>query len=124
MTLVPPTIARLWPAATLGILAAITVLSLIPLPEDHGTGDYLESDKVQHLIAYGAAALPAALVRPRHWWLVLAVVALWGGLVELAQPLVGREANWADFAANAGGVGLGGLAGHLLRRALGGLLRA
>lgn len=54
---------RFWGHATLAILAAITVLSLIPLPPDHGTGVALNNDKVQHLIACGAATLPAALAR-------------------------------------------------------------
>lgn len=45
-------------------------------------------------------------------------VALWGGAIELLQPLTNRKASIVDFAAIALGTGLGAAVGTLLRRAL------
>jgi len=107
--------ARWWQAATAVLLVAITVLSLLPT----GAPDIplARNDKVQHLIAYGALALPAALARPRFWPLLLGGFALWSGAIEIVQPHVGRAMHLADFAANLAGLALGAALAALLRRA-------
>ncbi len=101
------------------VLGAITVLSLIPLPHGHGAGSGLNDDKVQHLIAYGSLALPVALARPRGWVWVLLGMAAWGGMIEILQPYVNREANLPDLVANGMGVVLGFLVAQSLRRLAG-----
>lgn len=106
---------RFWPLVTLALLAAITALSLSPLPE---LPPGAQNDKLNHFIAYAALALPVALARPRFWLAIIASLALWSGLIELIQPQVNRYGEWADFAANAMGLGLGVVLAAGLRRVL------
>lgn len=106
---------RLWPALTLALLTAITALSLTtPI-----AADVAGADKVQHLLAYGALAFPAALARARLLPALLAGFVLWSGAIELIQPQVGRVASLADLGANAAGLALGTAAALALRRLAG-----
>jgi len=99
-----------------GILAAVIgVLTLIPmdLPVDIGGGD-----KLHHLIAFAALILPSAILYRRALvWLAPAVL-LYGGLIELIQPTVGRQGEWLDFLADGLGVALGIALGLALRAKL------
>ena len=106
---------RYWHVASIGLLVAITALSLSPLPE-FPAPDLISNDKLHHMIAYAALALPVSLARPRHWWLVLAGFLTWSGKMEILQPYVNRYGEWADLLANASGLALGGGLGALLRR--------
>jgi len=103
--------ARLWYALGALLTLAVVIASLVPaseLPRVH------VSDKLEHLLAYLSLAIWfSGLVRVRHYpWLALALLALGGG-IEITQGLMGlgREADWHDFIAGAGGVGLGLLLG-------------
>jgi VanZ family protein len=98
---------------TLLLLGTITALSLSPLPE---LPPGAQNDKLNHFVAYAALALPVALARPRLWLAVIAGLALWSGMIELVQPRVNRYGEWADFIANATGLGLGMLLAAGLRR--------
>jgi len=86
---------------SLGLLVAVTIMSLIPvdqLPRVSG------SDKLHHSLAYGVIALPIALLRPAHWSWLLVAVFVWSGLIELLQPLSNRYAEWLDLFANGFGI--------------------
>ena len=107
--------ARRWLALTLALVAAITALSLTALPGGDG-GVVARTDKLQHLIAYGALAFPIAVGRPRGWIAILAGLALWSGAIELIQPLVGRKMHRVDLAANVVGLAFGVAAAWGLRR--------
>lgn len=101
--------------ATLGIAAVIGALTLSPVPSLGAPG----SDKLHHVLAFAALAIPLPVVRPRLApWIFLGVVT-YGGLIELIQPNVGRHAEWADLFADAGGALLGASVGAAI-----GLLRA
>jgi len=108
---------RFWPLLTLALLAAITGLSLSPLPEMPAGA---QNDKLNHFIAYAAVALPVALARPRMWPAVVAGLALWSGMIELVQPQVNRYGEWGDLAANVTGLGIGVILAAVLRRAFAG----
>lgn len=97
-------IARFWPQLTLLGLAVIAYLSLSPLDR---LPDAPGGDKLHHLVAYALLALPACLAQPRALPALLALFLFWGGAIELIQPFVNRYGEWADFLANAAGVGLG-----------------
>lgn len=93
--------------ATLGVAAVIGVLTLTPAPSFSAPG----SDKLHHVLAFAALAFPLPVVRPRLApWMFFGVVA-YGGLIEIIQPYVGRQAEWADLFADAGGALLGASAG-------------
>lgn len=94
------------------IAVTISMLTLLPLPAPPlGTQN---DDKIYHLIAFVALVLPVAATAPRALvWMVPAAL-LFGGAIELVQPLVNRSRELADFLADAAGVLLGALIGVVL----------
>lgn len=108
-------LARVWPYLTLACLALVTWGSF---QSDGGVGDPGPYDKVIHLAAYACVAGPLGLAWPRRAWVFLGALALWGGGIELLQPLAGREGHWDDLAANLAGLALGTAAGLGLRRGI------
>jgi len=113
MSIIFKLVTQYWRQITVLTLALITVLSLTPLAH---LPDAPGSDKTHHLIAYFALALPAAMHGGPKWLLLLPVYILWSGVIELIQPFVNRYGEWYDLVANSVGVGLGALAGEILRR--------
>jgi len=110
---------------------AVTALTVIPNPGEGppGTdmtrwvslfifGDAQHADKVGHLAAYGvlgALGAPSRLAVPRAWLTGPALLAAWGGCLEIVQGfLAARQTELLDAAANASGAGLGWAAGAAL----------
>nr|WP_211316795.1 VanZ family protein [Arenicella xantha] len=106
-------IRRYWLPLTVIQLVAITILSLLPLPE---LPPLPGNDKTHHLIAYASLMLPVAFVRPRHWMLLAMGFVVWSGVIELIQPSVNRYGEWLDLVANSIGILLGYLLALLMRR--------
>lgn len=98
--------------------AAILVVSLLPRPPmSFERASW--SDKVEHGLAYAAwgVVLGFALAgRRRPFLLALLIGVLFGGLIELLQPLTGRHGDVLDLLADAVGVGAGAAAALALRR--------
>jgi len=93
-----------WPA-----LAVVAWGELTPHPPKVAA---LLWDKAEHFIAYFGLALLASLgwgLRRSLVFVFATVVAL-GGMLEILQSFVGRDAEWGDFFANT----LGALAGLAL----------
>ena len=102
---------RVWWSLGFLLTALVIVLSLVPAVPDIGL-DFQNADKLEHAAAYFAMSSWFAGLLPRaRFWLIAVVLLLLGASVEVSQLLmnVGREADWADELANAGGV-LAGLA--------------
>jgi VanZ family protein len=100
----------LWPAI---LVIAWGELTPNPPPE---VSELLGWDKAEHFIAYFGLALMGVLgwSGRRVPVIFLAVLAL-GGMLELLQMLVGRDAEWGDMLANTLGDACGtGLALGLL----------
>ena len=98
-------------------LAAITVLSLLPLQFAVKSG---VSDKIEHLVAYAALCAFGHIGHPRRpapFALVLAVIA-YGIAIEIAQSFIpGRMMSGWDIVANTAGAIIGlGLSWLLLKR--------
>lgn len=94
--------------ATALVATAIFVLALVPLevpPSIPGT------DKLHHLIAFALATLPSAALWPRAIRWVVPALVLEAGFIETVQPYVNRMCEWADFAADLKGIGIGLAAG-------------
>lgn len=90
-------------------LLAVTVLSLAPAPALPSVD---LSDKLQHALAYASLATTGCfgfgLTRSRAQLVVVVALSLFGGLIELTQPvLAARTASVADALANEIGVALG-----------------
>ena len=102
-------------ALTLALAALIAVLTLVRIPVPSGVGG---SDKLHHVIGFAALALPIACVRPRWSLHVAMILAIYGGVIELIQPHVGRARELADWMADLAGIGLGTAIGIGLNRAV------
>jgi VanZ family protein len=88
-------------------------------PPQEDFPSFLLWDKAQHFTAYFGLALLATLgwgrrIRAR---VILGAVLLLGGVLEILQAYVGRDAQWADMAANSIGAVTGLGLGFLLLRA-------
>ena len=93
----------------LGAAVAILFGSFMPQPAlPAGEG----SDKVLHLLAYGALSFLALLGRNTLLGagLVILAVSGFGLAIEYLQPFTGRDWDPGDIVANTAGVLLGGLA--------------
>jgi len=100
------------------LVVAVALLALTPAPPvELGVG----WDKLNHVLAFTALALCAALGyrTPRALQLVMLAALLgFGGLIEVLQQYVpNRSAEWGDLRADAIGIGIGALvAACVLRR--------
>jgi VanZ family protein len=99
-----PVFRQLWIACIVLGVAAVVVVSLLPIPARELEGG---SDKFWHFLTYFVLALFSAGIVPaeRLWRLALRCLLL-GACLEAAQALLTetRQADWADMAANAAGI--------------------
>jgi VanZ family protein len=100
-----------WVGLTLANLAAITYLSLWPLPQ---LPPVPGTDKTHHLIAYAVLMFPAALRKPKNWLLIGLLFIAYSAGIELIQPYVNRYGEWLDMLANSAGVVFGAIAAGLV----------
>ena len=91
------TVAMLWPINQ-------------PLPVPDG------SDKVIHLIAFAALALPLARTGRFGLLPVFLGASTFGAIIELVQPIYNRNADIFDWAADVLGVALGIFCGIIYAR--------
>lgn len=97
------------------VLAAIIAFETLTPP---GEGDNLLplTDKQMHAMAFAALVFPLGWVRPdRALWLIPAAL-IYGAMIEVIQPAVGRSGEWADLAADAVGILAGLLPGQIRHR--------
>jgi VanZ family protein len=73
------------------------------------------SDKLHHLLGFAALTLPCAILWPRALYWLLPAAMLFGGAIEIIQPGIGRNGEWADFYADVAGATLGVGTGLMLR---------
>jgi len=85
------------------VIAWFTLTPVSPMPPlrvDH-------SDKLSHALGFFFWALLAAGAWRFPAWTVLAVAAVFGGMIEIVQPQVGRDAELADLVADLVGAAAG-----------------
>ena len=97
---------------TLVLSIIIAILTLLPVSAPQGVPG---TDKAHHLLGFAALTLPSALLYPRSLAIVLPCSLLFGGAIELIQPYVGRQGEFADFFADAVGALIGVGVGLALR---------
>jgi VanZ family protein len=92
----------------LALILALVILGLSLSPQAATLGAE-HQDGWQHLLAYGLLT-GAAIFRRRDvqgTLLILAAIIVYGGVIEVIQPMAGRVGDFRDFAANLAGVTLG-----------------
>ncbi len=99
---------------TLIVIAILTVAMLWPL--DQPPAFPAGSDKIVHLIAFAALALPLSRTGRFGLLPVFFGASLFGGVIELIQPTFKRSADMNDWIADIVGVLLGIGCGLLYRR--------
>ncbi|MGR3592246.1 MAG: teicoplanin resistance protein VanZ [Limimaricola soesokkakensis] len=100
---------------TLLLALVLGFLTLVPL---NVPKDMPGNDKHHHLVAFAALALPTAALTPRLLWGLLPMLALYGVLIEVLQPFVGRNGDLGDALADGLGLLLGSILGLLMHRPL------
>ncbi|MFD1195223.1 VanZ family protein [Seohaeicola saemankumensis] len=107
---------RLALVSTVIIALAIAGLTLTPMTGPEIIGK--DSDKLYHLIAFAALTFPSALLHIRLSGQVLVFAILFGGVIEVIQPSVGRSATWGDLIADIIGALFGLVVGRVLAKLL------
>ncbi|MFD2739604.1 VanZ family protein [Sulfitobacter aestuarii] len=102
-------------ALTGSLAAVIGYLTLIPSDLSQGVPG---SDKLYHFLAFAALTLPCAALYPRALLMILPGALLYGGVIELIQPSVGRSAEWMDFLADMLGTSVGAALGLIINQLL------
>jgi VanZ family protein len=101
----------------IALVLLVLALSLIPKPETV-LGAFSVYDKLGHFAAYivlGFFALRATgRTGPLAILMVVACCAAFGGIIEIIQPLVGRNRELADFLVDLGGAIVGAVTAALL----------
>ncbi|HHX91267.1 MAG TPA: hypothetical protein GX700_16200, partial [Paracoccus sp.] len=96
----------LWSRFGLGlslVLAALVgALALMPLPG--GMPARAGLDKIYYFGAFLVLVFPVIVTDTSRWSWVVPAAIVFGGAIEMAQPLMGRNADWLDFAAAIAGV--------------------
>ena len=90
--------------ATVVIAVLIGLATLTPVEK---LPDVSGSDKLYHLISFAILTLPIAVIRPKAVWVIFILSVVYGGAIEVLQPLVDRNCELADFLADASGAMLG-----------------
>ncbi|WP_093164555.1 hypothetical protein [Aliiruegeria lutimaris] len=99
-----------WMTVSTAILIAwATLAPSASLPTPPG------NDKVHHLIGFAALTFPAGLLYQRSLIWVLPFAILFGGMIEIIQPFVGRHREVADFVAGTAGALVGAGIGWTFR---------
>ena len=89
------------------LIIGVSIAALTLLPIDLPPNSVPGSDKVHHLIAFAAFTFPCALIYRRAVRWILPFALIFGVLIELIQPYVGRHGEITDFYADALGALLG-----------------
>ena len=74
------------------------------------------TDKQLHALAFGLLILPVALTRRRALLWLAPLALLYGAVIEVIQPGVGRTGEWADLLADGVGIALACAVGYLCQR--------
>ncbi|MDR9395267.1 VanZ family protein [Roseovarius sp. SYSU LYC5161] len=103
-------------ALLLTVLTALGIAVGTLGPPGDGAGALPVGDKTAHFLAFALLVLPAGLGWPRQAVWLAAAAVLYGTVIEIVQPAVGRSAEWGDLLADTAGIAVGLLPGRLLQR--------
>lgn len=98
---------------TVGLALCIGALTLIPLSAPSAVPG---TDKAHHVLAFAILTMPCAALYPKGLFRVVFAAAVYGGVIEVIQPYVGRHGETADVLADLLGVAIGAVFGLFLHR--------
>lgn len=110
-----------WRAASVVLALVIAYFTILTPQQGAPLGPW--SDKIYHFVAFAILVMPTAIIYKRALFWVVPAALLFGGAIEIIQPYVGRQGDFADFFADALGVLFGAAAGLLIRAGLSARLR-
>ncbi len=94
----------LWLARLAAGLATVATLWLAFEPPGNGPG-LIPWDKAGHFLSFYVLTILYLLAAPHApQWAIVALLVVAGGLIELVQGPVGRNAEWADWLADIAGI--------------------
>lgn len=97
------------------LTGAIAWLMLAPWGASLEPVSFDQIDKLGHALAFFLWGALITAGWQRTSWQILILAAVFGGAIELIQPLSGRDAEWADLGADMLGAGAGVWVGTRLR---------
>lgn len=101
-------------ALSISLCAAIAILVGGLIPRDFAEAPIRRDGPYLHAVAFALFTLPLVWAWPQKWLAIITVAMLFGGAVEIVQPIYDRAFEWPDILANA----IGALTGTGLGRAL------
>ncbi|MDP3377315.1 MAG: VanZ family protein [Brevundimonas sp.] len=94
----------LWLARLMAALATLATLWLAFEPPGDGPG-LIPWDKAGHFLSFYVLTILYLLAAPRApRWAIVALLVAAGGVIEIVQGQVGRNAEWADWLADIAGI--------------------
>ncbi len=90
-------------AFILTALLTVVIALLTLMPQVPGPTGIPGFDKLAHFIAFAALCVPLAWRYPHLWRAVALATLVYGGVIEIIQPLTGRTAQWGDLVADGAG---------------------
>ena len=86
------------------LFVTIAGLMLVSVPQLPSASSH---DKLYHGVAFMALTFPICCFRPSGSVIILSLAALFGAMIEILQPLVGRHGDIMDVWADVLGICLG-----------------
>lgn len=96
------------------VLALIIPIGMLA-PISEVTTATAGTDKIIHIVAFAALVFPLALTKRIRLFPLFIIASLFGGMIEIIQPLFGRSAEIIDWIADSAGVICGMATGNLIR---------
>lgn len=106
----------LWSRFGLGLslllAVVIAALGLMPLPAPMPVPAGVV--KIYHFLAFMALVFPVIVTDTNRWTWAVPAAIVFGGMIEMFQPMMGRSADWLDFGASIAGVLAGAALAEIL----------
>ena len=99
----------LWLTVLLAMIITVLTLAPVSLP-------VLESvphpDKIYHMLAFFGLTLPISFYRSGWLFAAIPAFAIFGGVIEVIQPVFSRECSFLDWLADLAGIAAGVMIGR------------
>lgn len=105
-----------WRAASVVLALVIAYFTILRQQQGAPLGPW--TDKIYHFVAFAILVMPTAIIYKRALFWVVPAALVFGASIEIIQPYVGRQGEFADFVGDALGALFGAAAGLLIHAGL------